>query len=103
MLCLNYEREWKQQNNFCYCNKSFDASCCCKVNEKTFKNCPMRLDTVYFIIGVEKELYDIVENKGFHHLKKNKFFKKYKLTNEDWNKLYERHMEDVITDLNNYL
>ena len=87
----------------CICHKYLPVKCCCQVytdyytikQNKQFKTCKMKLNTIYYTITNDKMYIDFIENRGFFKMKlpvKSYF----KLNNSEW---------DILCDMytNNYI
>ena len=58
------------------CSQNWDVRCCCELNCPAknsllqFHNCPMRLNTTYFCIGNDREIYKLAENNNWKPIKR---------------------------------
>lgn len=58
------------------CQQNWDVRCCCELNCPAknsllqFHKCPMRLNTTYFCIGNDREIYKLAENNNWKPIKR---------------------------------
>lgn len=77
------------------CSDYYDVRCCCELNCKKknsnaqFFRCPMRLNTIYFHIGNNYDLYKYAENDEWRYIKQY-----FKLNKNDLNTLRDRWHEE---------
>ena len=77
------------------CNESWDVRCCCELDckkkntNKQFYNCPVKLQTIYFHLGNDYDLYNAVESDNWNFVKRH-----FKLTSSDILQLQEWKSED---------
>jgi formylmethanofuran dehydrogenase subunit A len=79
----------------CNCKQYWDVRAVCHPTNNTWKKCPVRANTAYWLIGNDYEIYKMVQNGG---LKRNKIFviKQLKITDKDWEQMMIWEKDELI-------
>jgi hypothetical protein len=86
----------KYQIDNCNCNLNFDVRCRCWYIDKTWDTCPVKLDTILFMLG-NGDWYRQVEDYGIDALA-TEVKSKCNLSNQDWEKVVEAWWNDFSDD-----
>ena len=79
----------------CYCNELLqrsgylDVRARCMPDEKSFQNCIMRIETIYWLIMNDYDIYKIIEKNDNIDCVKIKIMNDYNLSDKDFEKLKE--------------
>lgn len=76
----------------CNCKYWFDVRCVCHPNKKTWKKCPVKAQTAYWLMFNDYDAYEHIEQKTIYR-SKTYLTKKYKLENKDWEDVLEIHKD----------
>jgi hypothetical protein len=87
-LIINYQKT-------CNCKPDWDVRCVCHPMNKTWKNCPVRVNTAYWLLSNEYEIYKMIEKKGGLKGNKTLFKKELKITDKDWEEMLIMEQEEI--------
>lgn len=82
----------------CACKPWYDVRCVCHpVNKKTWKKCPVKAHTAYFLIFNNYDDSKLIEQKTIQKTKTH-FTKKYGISDLDWEQIQEWYKEEYLSD-----
>jgi hypothetical protein len=90
----NPKGQEEEERTICHCNNNFDIRVCCWIqHKKTYNNCPMKVNTTYWRIMNDYDLYNKIEKEGISSIK-DYIVNTCLLNEEDWNQILEWYKEE---------